>query len=380
MLDRVREDVTSKLEATEVYHSHSTYVIFGEHAVGDIPLDKTVWSSEVQSAIASINPRPSIIAADSVRPGYFSSYSNIYFPSEESNHFQTPGSVVRLLGADIPKITEDSGSSLAEHQTWDKVFSILSKIDPSFSHTTDQSAFADKELMKAYGVESVGAGLAAFSGSLLYKFLSEGAEKDGNKSLFNVPMTRRQFLKFGFAAVASVVVSGLRIPIFYNNVQTEVRQSAPSLLSMIADITKPVLYNAAANSMRNAKIGLAMLDYRRSYVRPGETSAIVLGSLHKIGEFPAQLRGESEEEAGDRMLGFLSESIHGVVQKIRSENQDIPLPIIATTLKKLFSEYSVFDFPQYPDSNTTNSEYSWSQGNDHVIAPIEQVIDLMLEQ
>ncbi len=379
MFDQVSEESNLNLGTTEVYGTHSTHVVFGEHATGDIPLNRTIWSTEVQSAIASINPRPNIIAADSLSPGSFSNYADIYFPSEKSNHFQAPESVVRLIGADIPQITEDSGNSLTDHQSWDKVFSILSKIDLSFKPPIDQNAFARSELNRAYGIETVGAGLAAFSGSLLYKILSERTQDDPNRSLFNVPMTRRQFLKFGLAAIAGIAVSGLRIPIFNNNLQTEVTQSAPSLINMIADITKPILYNPARLSMRNAKIGLAMLDYKRSNVKPNETSAIVLGNLHKIAEFPAQLKGESEAEASDRMFRFLSESIHGVVQKIRSENQDIPLPIIATTLKKLFAEYTVLDFPQYPDSNPANSEYSWSQGNDHVIAPIEKVIDLSLE-
>lgn len=352
-------------------------VVFGHHSTEEvIPLDRSVWSPDTMRLVEEISPRPNVLAVDGLTSYPIHSWAHISFPSGDCNHFSEPGTTVHVLGADIPfRGPKDDQTA---KQTWDTVFDTLERLDPLFQHPTNQNALAQQQVAKAYGIETVSAGIAGLTGGILLRVLKDVEEKrrTGINITLSTKMTRREFLKLAGITAGAVGLSLLRIPVFYQSLQPEALRQPDSLVNFIAQAMKPILFDSENIHMRNAKIGLATIDYLR-HVVPDATSAIVLGNMHKIGIFPSQLAGESLQDTEHRLLASLLENVNRIVRDIRLRNPTLPSEIVSTTLKTLLADYNIYDFPQYPASNRHRNDFSWERGNRRIIPTIDRMIDIL---
>lgn len=326
----------------EQNHRNPITVVFGSHWIAsDGPrTTHSQWSRETEAKVLKMVPRPTVFVVDGLFPGgYYGDILDQGIPVEDINHFGTPGQSIHVLAADVLTVSQFDESS-EDEKRYRILLEAAGQKDPAFTDEDVNASFRNRLILSAVGEMFLP---LVVSQGLREYFLKKYSESKG--SLGYDPV-RRHVLQLTGLAVIAATINVFRVPVLGQTMLLTEATQNQSLADQIALAIKPSTLNNSIDDIRNAKMGLATLAYL-STAEADESAAIVLGTGHKLAEFPGQPEWESVTETTQRLVQKLAQEVGPIIEIVKQTHPEIPDAQVAADFKLWLATYDVYEAPQY---------------------------------
>lgn len=358
-------------------------VAFGSHVIGSEKRDNgNVWHSDLVDQIEKWKPRPTVIAIDGLVSG-FNYYLDDAIPVKDPKHFLPAGEVLHIIAADLG-VEEEAQMLIPDNsKVVTTLFDRLSQLDPVFRPPEDPNDFMNHQLEQAFSLQQpISAGLLYLTADLMVSVLDRGKKKpmpaqhvrkSGMKGVPNP--ARREFMRMAGQAIGASTVATLWPNVFNSlETQTEVSQY-PSLITQIANIIRPIMFHTEWEGIRNAKVGLATIDYLSTEGHADDDGLIVLGNGHKKAIYPGQLEGETVAVTRKRLATYLEDTLGPAIYQLRAQKVASD-EVLAQVLQEYLAAYTVFNLPQKPADSITIAHRS-DQAPSSTVSSVPEISDMI---